>query len=206
MDCCVPPRLRASARSHAAGSTMRSRAGGLRRLRLLALLAFCLAGVARAHDPLESWTNAVLHPDRLAVELTIAQRTALLLVDAHADFPALTPDNFAAYHARLKARATELYVLTSGRTALAPREVEVRLTEEEDIAFTLVYPRPAAGRLHFHATFLTRLGEGYGGTIYLSDPAGKDLGWDQISWENPDFEASIAAPGPVARESPSPPR
>jgi len=195
------PRPGARARSHAAASTTRSTTSALRRIRPLALLAFCVACVAHAHDPLESWTNAVLQPDRIEVELTIAQRTALLLVDAHADFPALTPDNFAAYHARLKARATELYALTSGRTALAPREVEVRLTEEEDIAFTLVYPRPAAGRLHFHATFLTRLGDGYGGTIYLSDPAGKDLGWDQISWENPDFEVSVTAP---AQKSPAP--
>jgi len=160
------------------------------------LLAAALAGLAHAHEPQESWSNAVLHPDRLAVEVTMAQQTALRLVDPNARAIALTEDNFADFETRLNACARQLYVVTSGRATLPLRETAAHLTEENDIAFTLVYPPPAAGRLQFHAAFLAKLGEGFGGTIYLSDPAGKDLGWDQIMWDHPDFEAIVAAPSP----------
>ena len=149
-----------------------------------------------AHDPGESWTNATLQPDGLRVEITMAPLCAMLMLDPKGKLPGLTEENFESYHARLKALAAEFYVVTSVRTPLKLREAEVRFTEEYDLTFTLVYPLPAAGRLHFHATFLTKLGEGFGCTLYVTDPAGKDLGWDQISAESPNFEVILAAPPP----------
>ena len=66
--------------------------------------------------------------------------------------------------------------------------------------FKIVFPRPAAGRLHFHASFLQKVGEGFGGTIFVSDPAGKDLGWDQITWENPNFEINVPSDSPPKKK------
>ncbi len=159
-------------------------------------LAAVVATTARAHNPEESWTNCTLLPDGLKVEVTMAQQCALMLLGKGPNLPYATEDNFKDYHDALKTRAPDLYVITSIRTPLKPRTVEVRLTEEMDIEFTLVYPRPAPGRLHFHASFLTKLGEGFGGMIYLTDPAGKDLGWDQISSDTPNFEVTILAAPP----------
>ena len=159
-----------------------------------------LAQVAHAHDPQESWTNATLFPDSLKVEITMAPYCAMFILKPDGKVPGLTESNFETYRSRLMAIAADFYVVTSLRAPLKPRDVDVRLTEENDLAFTLVYPRPAPGRLHFHANFLAKLGDGYGGTIYLSDPKGRDLGWDQISTEAPNFEVTIAAGPPPANK------
>ena len=130
----------------------------------------------------------------------MAQNTALRLVDPKAAFPQVTPENFASFRERLKAQAAVLFVVTSLRAPLQPRSVDAEVTEELDIVFKIVFPRPAAGRLHFHASFLQKVGEGFGGTIFVSDPAGKDLGWDQITWENPNFEINVPSDSPPKKK------
>jgi len=162
----------------------------------LVLLAVLSRSAVRAHDPGESWTMVTLLTDRLELELTMAQVTALQLSGAPFDTPYLAPDNFDAYRARLKTCAEKLYIVTSVRTPLKPQRIDVTLTEEGDITFKLAYPHPAAGRLHFFATFLTKLGEGFGGNIDVSFQSGKDLGWDQIAYDRPNFEVTVPAAVP----------
>lgn len=169
---------------------------------LLTALALSFVVPAHAHDPQESWTNATLFPDSLKVEITMAQYCAMILLDPKGKAVGLDENNFPQFRERMKALAKDLYVITSVRTPLKPTEVDAKLSEENDLIFTLVYPRPALGRLYFHATFLTKLGDGFGGTIYLSDPKGKDLGWDQISAEAPNFEVTIAPPAPAPKKTP----
>jgi hypothetical protein len=169
------------------------------RLAMTIGLVCALAGGVRAHDPGESWTNAVLQPDGLKVQITMAPVCATLLLGPSGKFSGLTEENFPEFHDRLKALAGEFYVVTSGRAPLKPRAIEARMTEELDLEFTLVYPRPAAGRLHFHASFLGKLGSGFNGMIYLTDAARNDLGWDQLSAEAPNFEVTIPAAPPVKK-------
>lgn len=126
----------------------------------------------------------------------MAESTALRLIDPHAKIVALVPENFATHRPRLAAEAGALYVLTAGRKPLAPRQIAVVLTDENDVAFKVIYPRPAAGRLHFHAAFLRKLGQGYGGILEASDTLGNHLGWEQLSSENPNVEIVIPAPAP----------
>ena len=175
------------------------RRSGLHRAWLVFATVCGLAPVVRAHDPGESWTNAVLQPDGLKIQITMAPVCATLLLDPSGKLPGVSEDSFPEFHDRLKALAGQLYVVTSGRTPLKPREADVRLTEELDIEFTLVYPRPAAGRLHFHASFLSKLGTGFNGMIYLTDSERKDLGWDQISPEYPNLEVTIPVPPPAKK-------
>ena len=92
-------------------------------------------------------------------------------------------------------------MVTSADAPVPAWKITAELTEENDVVFKLVFPRPAAGRLHFHAAFLKKLGPGYGGIIEISDGAGHDLGWEQLSFENPNFEIVVAAPEAPARES-----
>jgi hypothetical protein len=124
----------------------------------------------------------------------MAQSTALRLIDPQAKIAVLAPENFATHRARLAEEATALYVLTAGRKRLASSQIEVVLTDENDVAFKVIYPRPAPGRLHFHAAFLRKLGQGYGGIVEASDTLGNHLGWEQLSWENPNLEIAIPAP------------
>ncbi len=156
---------------------------------------------ARAHDPYESWSSGTLFPDKLQVDVTMAQATALRLVDPERNLRGLTPEVFAQHRALFEREAASLYVVTAGRSRLAPQKIAAELTEENDVVFKLTFPRPAPGRLHFHAAFLVKLGEGYGGIIELSDNANKQIGWDQLSWANPNFEVEApAAATPAPRK------
>ncbi len=168
---------------------------------LLLAAAFALAPAARAHDPVEIWTEAIVYPDRLELLVTMAQVTALKLADPSARIAALTPDNFPEHRAKLRVEGARLYVVKSDRTPLVARAVAVELTDELDVAFKITLPPPAPGRLRFEATFLTKLGEGYGGILSVGDPAGREIGFEQISWDLPNFEVVLpAAPAPASRK------
>ncbi len=169
-------------------------------------LCACVAALSgatalRAHDPYESWTEAILHADRLELRVVMAQATALRLVDPGARVAALSEENFPALRERFAREGAALFVVTSGRAPLAAPKVEVALTEEFDVAFKLTYAKPAPGRLHFHAAFLKKLGDGYGGILDVGDPAGHQLGWEQISWENPNLEVTVPAAAPPKKSS-----
>ncbi len=150
---------------------------------------------ARAHDPAESWTEAIVKPEQLELLVTMAQANALKLIDPAAKIPSLTPENFARHRPKLIEAGAALFTITSLKTRMAARRVEVELTEENDVAFKIIYPRPAPGLLIFNAEFLKKLGEGFGGIIDASDTAGHHLGWDQISWENTALVVMLPAPG-----------
>jgi hypothetical protein len=156
---------------------------------VLACLAFATA--ARAHDPYESWASASVHPERMTLIVTMAQATALKIIDPELKEGAITEQNFATLKPRLMRAATALFVLTSARKPLVAQKAEVELTEENDIIFTLAYPRPAPGPLRFRAAFLEKLGQGYGGILEVLDGANKDLGWEKLSFENPSFEVKV---------------
>lgn len=163
---------------------------------LLGLVLCTLCPCARAHDPYESTTVVIVRPDRMELTLGMAQSTALRLIDPDVRIRALTPENMAEHRTRLEAEGKLLFVLTSLRTPLAARKVAVELTDENDIIFTVTYPRPAPGRMLVHAAFLKRLGYGYGGLVTVDDEANRNLGWDQLRWEQPSFEVTIPGPPP----------
>ena len=165
-------------------------------LLVVALFAALLPVSARAHDPYEIWTIAVLRADHLELGITMAQSTALRLVDPQMKGGAISFENFASHRARLEQEAAVLCILTAGRKPLTARKIEVELTEENDVTFRIAYPRPPPGRLHFHAACLKKLGAGYGGILDASDTSGNHLGWEQLSFENPNFEVTVPAPSP----------
>ena len=161
---------------------------------LIFLAAFTFISPARAHDPFEAFHSVTLHPDRLELVITMAQATALKLIDPTAKIPALTTDNLAAHRPRLVREAALLLILTSARKQLTVRAATIELTDENDIFFKVTYPRPAPGRLLIHAAYLRRLGDGFGGLLEVNDPAGKNLGWEQLLWSRPNFEITVPPP------------
>lgn len=174
---------------------IRTRSGGLFSfLRLCALLCV-FSGTVRAHDQYECWTSALVRADQLELTVTMAQSTALRFVDPEMKVRGLTVANFEQFRERFEKAAPGLCVLTSNRKPLASRKVSVELTDENDVVFKVFYPRPASGPLHFHAAFLKKLGEGYGGILEASDTSGNHLGWEQLSFDNPNYEVTVLAPG-----------
>ncbi len=159
-----------------------------------------LASAAHAHDPYDSWATARLRVDRLEFIVTMAQSTALRLIDPELAIPFLAQENFEAHRPRLERAGANLCILTTARKPLVATTVAVELTEENDVVFKVIYPRPPAGRLHWHAAFLRKLGDGYGGTLEVNDVAGNNLGWEQVSFLNPNFEVTLpAAASPSGR-------
>ena len=166
---------------------------------LIFLVAFPFISPARAHDPFEAFHSVTLHPDRLELVVTMAQATALKLIDPTAKIPALTSDNLAAHRPRLVRAAALLFILTSARKQLTVRAANIELTDENDLIFRVTYPRP--GPLYLSAAYLRRLGDGYGGILEVNDSLDKNLGWEQLLWAHPNFEISIP---PLGARAPSP--
>jgi hypothetical protein len=183
-------------------SACRSRISGLgtsrsTQLRLLPLL-FLIVLPVLGHDIYSSWTEANLRPERLELTLTLARASAVrLLADANA-LPPITPDNFPEYAPRLKAVAPDLFEITSAGKALKLGSTEVKISGDADVTFHLVYPRPAAGALRFVVSYLFHLVDGHVGTLVVTDPTGKDLGWSPVSVDQPVFE--VVLPAAAARK------
>jgi hypothetical protein len=127
--------------------------------------------------------------------VTLAQSTALTLVDPDRNIHGLTPESLEKNRALFERDGATLYVITSGRKRLTVKKVDVELTEENDVVFKILYSAAAPGPLHFHAAFMTKLGEGYGGLIDIAEAPNEQLGWEQLSWANPNYEVSVPAPG-----------
>src|SRR5262245_24116315 len=140
---------------------MRSQA--IRFSAVLALTLLTVVTPVRAHDAFEIWTIAVLRADHLELGITMAQSTALRLIDPQMKAGAISVETFPSHRARLEQEGARLCTLTSARKALVPRTVEVELTDENDIAFKVIYARPVPGPLHVHAAMLKKLGSSYGG-------------------------------------------
>jgi hypothetical protein len=168
----------------------------------LAVAMVLSAAIGRAHDPYESWASVIVANDALELNVTMARSTALQLADPEKKIRDLSAEKFPLHRAQFERAAGALFVLTVRRAALSPRKIAVELTEENDVAFKITYARPAAGRLHFHAAFLAKLGQGYGGIIEVSDHDGHNLGWERFSIENPNLEVTV--PAPLARGSKKP--
>ena len=143
-----------------------------------------LASAAHAHDPSESWTEVIVHADKIELLVTMAQANALRLIDALTKNAELTPENFAQHRTKLVAAGAKLFAITSLKQPLAAQRVDVVLTEENDVAYKIIFPRPAPGLLMFEAAFIKQLGDGFGGIIDASDTEGHHLGWEQLSPES----------------------
>jgi hypothetical protein len=164
-------------------------------LAAFAFFVFSVGVPLHAHDRYEIWTIALVASDHLEIAITMSASTALQLIDPEKKARTSIPEDFATHRPRLEHAAPGLYVLTSDRKPLRARKVEVELTDENDVVFHLAYPRPGAGPVHFHASLLKKLGPGYGGILEVNDSSSNNLGWEQLAFENPNYEIVLPAPG-----------
>lgn len=158
---------------------------------------FCAAALsavvqaARAHDPYDAFTSATLHPDRLELILTIAASTAVRLIEAETIVPPLTAANWPELRPRFERAGATFFELTAKDTPLKPRAVAVELSDENDLIFHIIYPRPEAITLVFCAAYLKKLGDGYGSVLEFNDHNSRNLGWEQLLWAHPHFTATL---------------
>lgn len=159
-----------------------------------------LALTARAHDPYQAWTSAIVRDDHLELTVTMAASTAARLIEPEPKSAPFTRENFSAHRARATATGPKLCVLTAAKEVLASRKVEVVYSEEDDVIFKIIYPRPAPGKLQLHSVFLEKLGDGYGSILEVADTSGNHLGWDQLTADSSILEVTVPAK-PAAKKS-----
>lgn len=189
-----------------------------------------LAGAAPAfgHDVLQGWATARIYSDRLEVDLTVARAVAFYTVgvdpfkplDGSPDGSDLgAPDAieydqagrpierdamFDKIHPQLVESAANLYSVASAGVALQPRAVTVELTDTRDVEYHLTYPRPGPGPLSFVVRYLDKAPAGHVDTFSVYDRAGQNLGYADLSVDNPALEVTVpAAPAPPAPPPPT---
>ncbi len=171
---------------------------------LLAAYALTTAG-AHAHDPYQGWTSADLRTDgTMLISLTIGQGAARNLLEPKPEVY-FTEDNFAEYHAPLKAQALNLFTVTSNGTTLAPKTAESILTDEADVTFIITYPRPAPGALHIKANYLQKMEDGHVDTLEVVEGTRASYGMADLDVEHPALDLTLPASLPATRFPAAPP-
>lgn len=170
------------------------------------LLAVC---AAHAHDPFQSWSSVRLRDDHFILQTTLAPNAALDLLDRESELPLVDPARFETYKPLILRRASELFLIGADEQApLVPTDATVRFTEEEDIQFTLTYPRPdTGGRWRFQALYVDRLPD-HVGTLFVEDENKADLGWAEFTPGNNILEVvlppRLSAAGEAGASAPPP--
>jgi hypothetical protein len=129
------------------------------RFLLYLILALSLR-IATAHTPFEITTNAHIFADHISINVLISDSTAarLCLTGTNARSK-LHEKEFATEHSRIERCAAELYLVKDGGATLAPRSVQMHLTDEKDLDATITYPAGIGSTLRFEAVHLKLLKE-----------------------------------------------
>ena len=159
---------------------------------------------------------AQLTPEALTVDMTMSAFTAEGLLDNAASLPAMGPDNFETFRARLVAKAAKAFKVTHDGKVLIPRSTTAGMTDEGDVEFRITYDPVSGGHLRLEAVFLNDLPDGHVATLLLEDQADNRLGWDELSKDytvleadlpgkpqKPSAGAASSPPSPPARAQPS---
>jgi hypothetical protein len=163
------------------------------KVRWAALATLVLAGsfILRAHDIYSSWAETKILADRLELTLTMARSSAHDLLPDARSRPPISPASFAGVEKELRAAALRLLKITSDGKPLPVRTVAVKISGDNDVAFTLSYPQPSTGTLTFSLHYLRELVDGHVATLVISNARGDDLGWTPLTVDQPNFQISV---------------
>jgi hypothetical protein len=160
----------------------------------VALLFF--AGIASAHQSLESTDSFWVRPTGIEAEIYMSRGAADLLVAREGEMVTIVRDNFGVFQARLAAVGPSLLSVAGedGATLVADAS-KASMTDEDDICFSLHYPLPkgALTALKIHGNYLDRMDVGHIGSIYVLNATDDLLGSGEIRADSPDFEVHLQA-------------
>lgn len=170
-------------------------------LRRAALTVLMLTGSVglRAHDIFSSWAETKILVDQLELTLTMARSSAHDLLPDARSRPPISPESFPTVERELRAAAPRLLQITSSGKPLLLRAVAVKISGDNDVTFTLTYPRPSAGTLAFSLLYLRELVDGHVATLVISNPRGEDLGWSPLTVDQPKFQITLRDEGSAKR-------
>lgn len=136
--------------------------------KILTLLMLALCGTARAHVGLENTTDVRIYPNRMEILTRTSIPLAWALLGQRAP---LTTDasGQAAALPHLLEEAPRLLEVTTSAGAMVPSRTDCVFELHDDVAFTLVFPRPTTWPVTIRASFVSLLGEMDLGTVSAYD-------------------------------------
>jgi hypothetical protein len=133
------------------------------------VLLFVFAAQVFAHDPFEITAVGRVTPNEMQFTVTMTRSTGKgLALGLSENFNNFDPKEFATWQPKLELVAPEFFEILSQGKPVPLRNVTVTLTEEEDLEFRLIYAPPAPGRLDITGTLLTKISEGYGVALNIT--------------------------------------
>ena len=147
----------------------------LKRPSIVVAFLFCLAGVARAHDPGLSAVNVRLSSTRVVVQLSIARSD----VDNAIKLPAVSRPRFAGDTADPKPPveifAQKAFELTVDDQPLASCSVEIHPEASGTVVFEITYDSHPGSRLRILSRMFTLLPRGHRQYVSVVDHLGNKL-------------------------------
>lgn len=125
-------------------------------------------GLATAHVGMENTTDVRIYPDRMELVTRTSYALAWALLGERAPAGA-DPAGQAAALPLLREEAPRLLELTTREGPLVPVRTDCVFEVQEDVAFTLVFPRPATWPVTLRAGFTRLLGDVDQGTVSVFD-------------------------------------
>ena len=160
------------------------------------LIVAVLAGGALAHNPMASWAVARLASDGVELDVELSAESAWTLLGGDSNLPPAVRSKIP----ELERLAPELYRVTAGGAALAPRSVAIEIREEDGVGFLLIYPRPSGEALRFDAEFLRKLPGGHRTTLTLKDADDRVLQTQPLTSAESSLATAGSGSSPAARE------
>jgi hydrogenase/urease accessory protein HupE len=157
-----------------------------------------LTTAAFAHDPFEITSVVRVCAERLMVETTMAQSTAVRVATGqHRIGMSLPSDGSSEYRSKLERLAPSLVELASDGEPLRPRSASATLSSENDISVVVTHDPPTGMTLRVRAGYLRAVPEGYTQAVSVVDDVTNELrGYKVLTASDPAIEISLLARAP----------
>jgi hypothetical protein len=136
--------------------------------KILTTLMLLPWGMAMAHVGMENTTDVRIHADRMEIVARTSYTLAWGLLGERAP-AAADPEGKAIALPLLREEAPRLLELTTPAGPLAPIRTDCVFEVQDDVAFTLVFPRPKEWPVTLRAGFTRLLGDVDRGTVSIFD-------------------------------------
>lgn len=170
--------------------------------RRLVIVFVLFAPSVFAHEPFEITTAARVRITGLDMQVTMTRATAFAIaMESQGEPQNFAPARFPELQPQLLAAASRLYRIATPTQELLPIRTEVLLTVENDIEYHLTFPRPEPGQLALDFIPITKLPEGYGNALNLTqDNPPAVLSFQLLTASEPGVIVTIAPPPPSSVE------
>ena len=163
----------------------------LKKLVVAAILLFCLAGVARAHDPGLSAVNVRLNSTRVAVHISIARSDVENAIKLNT-YSKIADDTVGPKQL-VEAFGQDAFELKVDDQPLTSRSVEIRPEESGAVGFEISYDSHPGSRLKIASRMFTLLPRGHRQYVSVVDDLGNKLNEKVLDSADCELEVELSS-------------